>query len=224
MGRQFRSILGERSGLKERFVRSLVTQTYRPIITAAGTSHGHRLPGWYHAVMIIISCTACILPMEMFLFEIWPLHGFFSLLFFLLPLIGGSLLALCLPQQYYRTKYFEASGHVYERLGIRFFKRIVSDGDYINRFTRRSDPGYRVVSNKGSLLRFEAGTRWAECLHLAWLVVTLPSIVYALILDWNWFALWLFLPNILLHLYLVLLQRYTRARIHRVLRQRKSKS
>ena len=143
-----------------------MTRTCRPAITAAGRSTGSRLPGWHHAAMIIISCTACILPLELFLLEVWPRHGSASLLLLLLPLIGGSLLSLSLPQQYYRTKSFEASGNVYERLGVRFFKRFVSDGDYINRVARQSDPGYRVVSDEDSILRVEAGTRWAESLHL----------------------------------------------------------
>lgn len=201
-----------------------MTQTYRSNTTAAGTTDRNKLPAYYHAVMIIVSCTVSIVPLELFLLEIWPRHGFFSLLLLLLPLIGGSLFAISLSQCYYRIKRFEANGSLYERLGIRFFKHFVSDGDYVNRIARRNDAGYKVISDEDSILRVEAGTRWAECLHVAWLVLTLPSAAYALMLGWNKFALWLFLPNTLLHFYLVLLQRYTRARIHRVLSQRKRKS
>ncbi len=169
-------------------------------------------------------CTASLVPLELFLLEIWQRHGFFSLLLLLLPLLGVGPIAMFWSRRYYRTKRFEANGTLYERLGIRFFQRFVSDGDYVNRIARRNDAGYKVISDDDSILRVEAGTRWSECLHVAWLVLTLPSTVYALMLGWNKFALGLFLPGILLHFYLVLLQRYTRARIQRVLGQRRRKS
>ena len=178
-----------------------------------------RIQGTYLGVIIVLSCAACLTPIELFLMEIWGRHGFFSLLFLAGPLAAGYFVAGRLPERYYRIKTFESSGRVYERLGVRFFKRFVPNGDYINRVMRRYEPGYRVVRCEGSLVEFEARTRLAERCHVAGLLIALPSAAYALMLGWNGFALWLLLPNIPLHLYPVLLQRYTRARIQRVRRR-----
>jgi hypothetical protein len=174
------------------------------------------IQGIYLGAVIIITCAACVTPLELFVMQMWDRHGFSSLLFFFLPLIAGSLVAGSLPERYYRVKPFESSGLVYERVGIRFFKRFVPGGDYINRIIRRSVPGYRVVYDEASVAEFEARTRLAERCHIIGIVLALPSVAYALILGWDGFALWLLLPNIPLHFYPVMLQRYTRARIQRV--------
>jgi Glycosyl-4,4'-diaponeurosporenoate acyltransferase len=138
-------------------------------------------------------------------------------------LIAGWIIVRLLPERYYQIKSFESSGRVYERLGIRFFKRFVPNGDYINRRIRHSEPVYRVICDENSIVKFEAGTRLAERCHIVSLLLMLPSAAYALMLGWNNFALWILLPNIPLHLYPVLLQRYTRARIQKVLNRGKRK-
>ena len=175
----------------------------------------------YLGAMIVVNCAFCLTPVELFLVEIWPRHGFFSLLLFVAPLIVGCAIARVLPERYYRIRHFESSGRVYERIGIRFFKRFVPNGDYINQVIRRSQPGYRVVHDRDSIVNHEAATRWAERCHIVSLFLVVPCTAYALMLGWNKFALWLVLPNIPLHLYPILLQRYTRARIQNVLRRRR---
>ena len=197
-------------------------ETYSSTVAVgAGKRVADWLPALYLGLIIIVSCAACLLPIELFLIEIWPRHGFYSLLLFIAPLVGGSLIGLSLSERYYRIRAFESSGRIYERLGIRFFKRFVPNGDYINRLTRHFAPGHRVVHDGGSLAKFEARTEFAERCHLAGLFLGLPSAAYALILGWNGFALWLLLPNITFHLYPFLLQRYTRARIQKVLERRR---
>jgi hypothetical protein len=196
---------------------------YSTLRVDAGGKNANRITGTYLGFIITISCAASFTPIELFLVEIWSRHGFFSLLLFVVPFITGWMIAELLPARYYRIKTFESSGLVYERLGIRFFKRFVPKGDYINRIIRRSEPAYRVVRNEASIDKFEAETRLAEKCHIAWLFLTLPSTVYALLLGWNGFALWLLLPNIPLHVYPILLQRYTRTRIQKVLNRRKYK-
>ena len=153
--------------------------------------------------------------------EIWPLHGFYSLTLFVAPIIPAWLFDRLLSERYYRVRGWESSGRVYERLGIRFFKRFVPNGDYINRIIRHSDKSYRVIRDAESTVRHGDMTRLAERCHLAALWLPVPCIVYALMLGWNKFALWLFLANVPIHVYPVLLQRYTRARIQKVLTRRK---
>ena len=46
---------------------------------------------------------------------------------------------------------FELRGRVYERLGVRYFKRIVpSGGDYVNRLVARFRPGFSYIQNRES--------------------------------------------------------------------------
>lgn len=191
---------------------------FRSTLTFVAGKSTTQLSGFYLGAMIVFICAVSITPIELFLVEVWPHHGFFSLLLFVAPLIAGWVFAELLPDRYYRIKPCESRGLVYERLGIRFFKRFVPNGDYVNRIIRRSNAGYRVVCDKESIIRFEANTRLAEKCHLASLWLPLPCTIYALLLGWNKFALWMLLPNIPLHLYPVLLQRYSWARIQRVLK------
>lgn len=172
-----------------------------------------RLSDWYLGAIIIFSVAACIVPIELFIVEIWPRHGLFSLLLVIVPLLAGGLIVQSLPERYYQTTKIELRGRLYELMGIRFFKRVVPNGDYINRINRRFEPNYRIIGDKASIFEYEANTRLAERCHLISLILVIPSAIYALALGWNQFALWLLLPNIPLHLYPVLLQRYTRARI-----------
>jgi hypothetical protein len=194
-----------------------MTETCHPSVAVGGEGEDKtRIVGGYRGALIILDCAACFVPIELFLIEIWPRHGLISLLFIIAPLLAGWQVARLLPERYYRIKPLELSGRLYERLGIRFFKRFVPNGDYINRIIRRTEPGYRVISDKGSIIELESRTRLAETCHLAGLFLPLPSAVYALMLGWDLFALWMILPFIPFHLYPVLLQRYTRARIAKV--------
>jgi hypothetical protein len=85
---------------------------------------------------------------------------------------------------------------------------------------RRVNRSHLLVRyNEESIARFAELTRLAEKSHLASLWLPLPCVVYALQLGWYEFALLLPLPNVPLHVYPVLLQRYTSARIQRVVAQ-----
>src|SRR5262245_52023950 len=60
-------------------------------------------------------------------------------------LAAGTYLALGVGRRYYRLRAFEASGALYERLGVRLFRRFVVSGDYFNWAARRYDPAHRGV-------------------------------------------------------------------------------
>jgi hypothetical protein len=130
-----------------------------------------------------------------------------------LLLLLASLAVSRLPGGYYRCRPFERRGRVYEMLGVRYFRMLVPHGDVFNWLVRRSKPGYRVVRDRQTLADYEARTRVAEAFHLGSLLVMAPAAVYAMFAGWSGMALWLTLPSIPLHLYPVLLQRYTRARM-----------
>ena len=190
----------------------------------SGLRTASQVSGFHLAAVIILSCAACLIPIELFILEIWPRHGFNSLLLILIPAVIGALIARSLPENYYRLRFFELSGRLYEWVGIRRFKRVVPDGDYLNRLVRQSNPQHRLISSQESLIQFEARTRLAERLHLGALILPVPCIAHAVALKWTGFALWMVLANVAFHAYPILLQRYTRGRILRVVRLRSKNS
>ena len=88
-----------------------------------------------------------------------------------------------LPEQYYRPRTFEFNRRFYERMGIRFYKRWMMNGDYMNHFTRRFLPDYRVIDSCESMRKFEAQARTYEKGHLMWFSVTVLAGVYSLVLS-----------------------------------------
>jgi hypothetical protein len=190
---------------------------------AAGEHSQPRISKLHFGAIIILSWTACVIPIEFFVIELWPRHGFSSLLLVLGSILAAGMVTKLLPEPYYRIRTFESGGRIYELLGVRFFKRFVPKGDYINQSIRQYHPGYKIVFDEKSIVRFEAGTRLAERLHVGAFVLSLPCFAYALLLGWNGFAVWLIVPNLAFHVYPVLLQRYSRGRIQTILDRRNRK-
>ncbi len=133
---------------------------------------------------------------------------------FALLVVGCAAVGWALPRRYFRIHRFERTGRLYERLGVRAFRHVVPDGDLINRWVRRSIPGYRVVRGRRAVAAFVARTERSERGHAVLLMLGVVSAAYAWTLDWRVWALYLTAGNLLVNLYPILLQRYTRSRLH----------
>jgi hypothetical protein len=138
---------------------------------------------------------------------------------------GGALAAVVFAALrpsagYYRLRPFEASGEFYSRLGVRFFRRFVPQGDYFNRMARRTVPDHRAVRSSADVPRAERFGRLNERVHVTLLVLLLPPTCWALVCRQYDLAAWLILLNGLFNLYPALLQRYTRARLDALARRR----
>jgi hypothetical protein len=174
------------------------------------------LPLYYWSVICGLTLGLSLLPTWEFLKEVGHQQGLTaSTLLFLFSFFGTQFIVSKLQRGYFEIRPFESDGRLYEMLGVRMFRVFVPMGDGINRLVRRFQPDYRIIS-KQSIADFEKRTVNAETFHLACLLTVMPSAVYSVVLGWWTFALLLTLPNIVLHLYPVLLQRYTRARILRL--------
>src|SRR4051812_43469264 len=68
----------------------------------------------------------------------------------LLTCAAVTVLPRFLPRSYFRPRPFERGG-LYPALGVRAFRAIATDGDWINRRLRRLDPGYRLVRDRRTL-------------------------------------------------------------------------
>ena len=163
-------------------------------------------------------------PLVMFWLAVWgPLRPFSYPAGDLLPpaYVGAAMLAAgiamwWLPASYYKVHAFERSGRLYESLGVRAFRWFVPDGDAANRWRRRREPGYRIIRNRAYAAAFRQRTELSEKSHLVMLVFGTLSAAFAWTLGWTGWAVYLGAGNVLVNLYPILLQRYTRARLLRV--------
>ena len=155
--------------------------------------------------------------MLIFWYQAWdPRAPLVPLAYLMSSAVG--LTAAFLPDSYFRPRAFELSGRLYEAAGVHRFGRFMMHGDYMNRRIRRIIPGYRFVGGRDSLHRVETHTRESERGHLVWLLSGVPPTIYAMVSGWLKFAAYFVAVNIILNIYPILLQRYTRARICRILR------
>lgn len=173
---------------------------------------------WVQAVVWVAIAALWLCPMALFLYAVWNDGRPFSMIGCTIGM-SVSLLALLLPAGYYRPRPFEQSGRIYEWLGVRWFKRWTPDGDYVILHIRRSLPGYQVITGRNGLSVYNVRTRTSEQGHLLWTLVTAPAVLYALYSGWAVLAGWLFLGNLIINVYPIMLQRNNRARIQRILGQ-----
>jgi hypothetical protein len=122
-----------------------------------------------------------------------------------------------LPQKYYKTKSFEKRGHIYKYVGVHYFKKLVAKGFLANLASIRFD-GKRALIDS-----YYRETQWGELLHLFMFVIIDLLALYALVQGWYNAILNLMFFNLLLNGYPVLLQRYNRFRLEKVMQLRDSR-
>ncbi|HEY0734527.1 MAG TPA: hypothetical protein VGD69_06450 [Herpetosiphonaceae bacterium] len=124
--------------------------------------------------------------------------------------VAGQLIDFALPSGYYRIHAFERSGRVYERVGIRRFKRLM-----LREPLSRLNPALRLSHDRtfSALRQLDHEMRKAETSHVYILIFMLSLTGYALLRQWLDAASWLLAFNLLLNGYPIILQRYNRARL-----------
>lgn len=167
-------------------------------------------------------------PLMMFWLYVWgPLRPFAYPSGDLLPeawfwiLVAASIgLWWALPRGYFRVFGFERSGRLYELLGVRVFRRFAPNGDFANRWERRRDPDFRMIRSRKTAAAFIVRTMQSERGHLVLLALGIVSAAYASSIGWQGWAIYLSAGNVVVNVYPILLQRYTRSRIDRIFRGR----
>lgn len=134
--------------------------------------------------------------------------------------LAACFVPVLLPTAYFRPWEGRSAARLYEALGVRAFKRFATNGDLVNRFVRRRNPGHRVVRDVRSALAWAEQARSAERHHLIFLTMGLFSASYALSIGWRGWAATLAATNGVFNVYPILLQRYNRLRIARLLQRR----
>jgi hypothetical protein len=122
------------------------------------------------------------------------------------------LVPFTLPRGWFRPRAVER-GRLYPALGLRLFRAVATDGDWINRRLRRLDSGYRVVRDRRTRDEHLAGTILNERWHTAWLLLGLITAASAVATGQYGWALTVTIFNAAFKLYPVFHQRYKRARL-----------
>jgi len=133
----------------------------------------------------------------------------------LLTCAGVMLLPAFLPRGYFRPRRFER-GRFYPALGLRAFRAVATDGDWINRRLRRLDPSYRVVRDRRTRAEHVAGSITNERWHTAFLLLGLVTTASALATGQHGWAIAITVFNVVFNLYPVCHQRYKRARLRTI--------
>lgn len=198
------------------------------------SSEAASVPGpapWWNQVPIALMSGGWLGPLIMFWLAVWgPMRPFDAAGPLSPPPAPYTLaLPLCIavvwvPGGWLRPRRWEMDGRLYEALGVRAFRRLVPDGDWSNALRRRRDPHHRVVLHRAAAEAFVARTDASERSHGVLLLVGLVSSVYAWQIGWRGWAVFIGTGNVLVNLYPMLLQRYTRARLHRLLARRAARA
>lgn len=167
-------------------------------------------------------------PLLMFWLYVWgPLRPFaypsgdlLPDVWFVLVVVACISLWWGVPRGYFEVREFERTGRIYESLGVLLFRRFAPDGDIANRWERRSNPHYRVIGGRRSAAAFIVRTEQSERGHLVLLALGLVSAAYAWRVGWHGWAVYLSVGNIVVNVYPILLQRYTRSRLSALLHRR----
>lgn len=135
----------------------------------------------------------------------------------LLIFIGVSYWISLIPKPFYDNLQWSKNELFYKKLGVHFFKRLATNGDYMNRSIKRRFPYHRHVPNFASIREKLQETYSTERSHTVLFVFCLMTSVYAFAikdLGTGWF---LFFGNIIFNLYPNLLQQYNRLRYKKII-------
>jgi hypothetical protein len=123
----------------------------------------------------------------------------------------GQVIPVLMPPNYYPIRPFEKDGSLYDLIGIKWFKRLVTW-----RPLTVLSPTIQLDRRRASLSTLECEMKKAEAGHLIVFFMMVIFCMYALANLWFVAAIWIMLWNVVLNGYPVLLQRYNRARLIRI--------
>lgn len=129
---------------------------------------------------------------------------------------SSEVIQVAFAPRYYAIQPFEQDGRIYERLGIRFFKRLVRRGPLAIFSLNLRFPPERTVP---ALHLLEGKMRNAETMHVLIFLIMFLFIGYVLFQEWFDAVGWLLFFNLLLNVYPVMLQRYNRIRLQALIQQ-----
>jgi hypothetical protein len=164
-----------------------------------------------------------------FLFSLWMMElvpaghwGFAISVNFLFVIVFTILfdyvLSLNYVSGYFTPKEFEREGKVYKWLGVRQFMYMLKSIGW-DKVIRKGQP---VNNNLDSLKKIEVATRGSEAIH------SFAAICVTIVILWvGWeYSLrdihWLIIANIIFNIYPIMIQRYLRQRLDRLIKNKET--
>ena len=167
------------------------------------------IPGLYTWLLLLL----WVVPIQVYLTSTLTADSKIPVLSFT---VLGMMFGASLPHGYFRLRPNEYGGELYQRVGVRRFRSLVTFGDQMVRLMRSVDPQSQAPLNRGKLDDREKSARRSERIHWAMLLGSLPAGLWAMSENDLVFAAHLAVANIPMNLYPIMLQRYTRARLERL--------
>ena len=192
-------------------------------IGADNMSADRRLAAIIEGAPIAAMSALFLAPLATFWLRVWgPLRPFD-----VAAVPSPSAIAVCLavavclaaarpPASYFTVRWFERDGRLYRAVGVRLFRKVVPNGDWMNRFRRQQDREFRLIGSKADAAGWLPKTNASEKSHLGFMLLGILSAGYAAYVGWTMWVIVLTVGNVATNLYPVLLQRYTRARLIRL--------
>jgi hypothetical protein len=132
--------------------------------------------------------------------------------------IGISYLISRLPRTIYDRLQISTDLTIYKNLKVDLFKKLSTNGDFINKRIRAKYPAHRNVKNLESIQEKLSETYSNERAHTVLFVFCLLTNIYAVLTNSVGTAILLFIGNLLFNYYPNLLQQYNRIRYTRAVK------
>jgi uncharacterized C2H2 Zn-finger protein len=126
---------------------------------------------------------------------------------------GISFLSLFLPVSFFNAIQLSNRPAFYEKIGIRTVRKFTQDGDIINRMIRKRFRGYKVFDYRKEYRKHISKSYFFERFHFSMFMFFSLIIIYSIWMGFVFWALVLFLNNLVFNIYPNLLQQYNRLRL-----------
>jgi hypothetical protein len=163
-------------------------------------------------VLIALLCSTTLAPCVLFYFRGAGEFKWLGLF------IGISYLISRLPKRFYDQLQISTNLKVYKKLKVDLFKKLSTNGDFINKKIRTKYPTHRNVKNLETIREKLNETYSIEKAHTVLFVFCLLTSIYAFWTNSIATAILLFIGNTLFNYYPNLLQQYNRIRYMRVVK------
>lgn len=152
--------------------------------------------------------------------SVWQSPGSFVfawVLNFMLMTILLAFTQLFKPQltsSYFQSKSWERNGKIYEWVGVNGFRKLLVWVGW-EKLNKAANP---VKKDLNALKHLEYTTRQSEFGHLVIFLISLPVTLYVILNCGFRQSIWLLSLNIILNLYPIVVQRYNRPRLQKMIR------
>jgi hypothetical protein len=128
--------------------------------------------------------------------------------------IAVAFISLTLP-----AKLLQLSNSVrlYEKLGIKFIRKFVQDGEFARRLQQKAQPGFRFIKDKRQAVAYLNTIRMYERFHILCFTFFMLTFIHSVCYHNYTLAAIIFLANIIYNVYPILLQQYNGIKIERIL-------